>query len=528
MRRVGRVRSVALALIVALAVAGCTESTPSVERATPTTVASIGFEPSVAETTPADRESVLTLGIPGPIAVDPASASVASATDLATIDLLYDTLTVLGDDGTVGPGLADATVDEEGMRWTFTVRDDATFADGSPVEAADVAYSLQRVLAAPSASLAARQLDVVRSIGQVGGRQVVLEVGEPTMLLPEILAAPSFGIVDRDVMAGYLDGAVVAPNGSGPYRAEAADDGLVLHRRRGGGPTAVRLREFGSPDAAVDAFLAGEVDWTVAGSDRVAEVVAVAGDRAFVDFHGGLFLGLGAGSAPLDDLRLRRAIALAVDREALAERVYGPAAASMTGVVPRGVVGAAATCTAPCGPAVDAASSLVAEVFPSGQERPLRLLVDDTPVLVELAGVLRTQLRAVGLATEVSSVDPTSYEQLVLGGRQQLFVFGWLGVGRGPAEYVERPFRSGSPDDVVGFSSPAVDELLAAGRAQPAGPDRVATWRAAATQVVAEAVVVPLVQYRTLGVLAPGIDGFVVRVDGSLDLSGVVRADADR
>ncbi len=470
----------------------------------------------------AAADDLLRIGLTGVDSIDPAGTSPASVAQMMVADLFYDGLTRSDDEGRAVPALAEFDVDETGTVWRFTLRDDVGFADGSPITADDVVSSLDRVRARVGSSLAAARLDDVVSIVAVDERSVDITLSAPSAVLPEILASPLFPIADRDAIAVFLDGGDQTPNGSGDYSVVIDQvNRFVLTRRRGGGPESVVIDLFADEGAAFDAFLAGDVDWVVAPPSRIGDAIDAAGDDGFVPFHGSVLIGIDADAGPLMDPRLRRAISLAIDRQVVSDAAFGPAAQPAVGIVPAGVFGAAASCLSPCGPNLVEARRLVRAVFPDGQSSPVRLLIDDSTSQASVAGVVEQQLESVGIDVEVSAVDVGTYESLVTGGQQQLFLFGSLGVGLTPASHVAPLFASMSPDNVIGFADPAIDFGIAASRAERDSAARAMGWASVERAVLDQAVVIPLVQFRTTGVSSDRLSGFEVRADGSVDLDAV-------
>lgn len=509
------------------AVAACSPSSTDAERsqggADGTTAASEGVDGSPVEPgSDVGQEGTLRLGILASAALDPAAASPASVHDIVLADLLHDTLTALDDGGVPQPDMASFSANADLTVWRFELDQGATFADGSVVTADDVVFSLDRVRGSGGDSLPALRLDDVESVVAVGPSTVDITLRRPSAVLPETLAAPVYGISSKSTVEGSIASGELRLNASGDYVAVIESPSqLLLTRRAGTGPDGISVELFESESLALDGFLAGDLDWTVAPPDRLSEVFERVGARGVVPFHGGLFLGLDAGIAPLDSGDLRRAIALAIDRQALAEAVFGPTAQAATGVVPDGVPGGGGECRGVCGPASEAARATVTETFPEGQSTPLRLLVDDTDSMGAVASVLAQQFDDVGLEVDVDAQPVAVYEQLITSGRQQLFLFGWLGVSRTPAHHLPPLFSSASPDNLSGFAEEAIDESLEATRTQPIVDVRASAWRDVEATILERVPVVPLVQFRTTGVLNPRVDGFVMRADGTLDLSAL-------
>lgn len=537
MSKVFRISRIVL-IAVALVLSACGSRDPAPDRSDGT-VPPESSQPSATQPTgtgvaplpislddPVGPAGTLRLGFGGTVALDPTTASPASAGDMVVSDLLYDTLTVLDANGRPQPGLATFSTDEDQMVWRFDIVENATFADGTPITANDVRQSLERVTERGGSSLAALRLGNVESIGTVGSATVEITLAEPSALVPEVLSSPLYGITDATTVATYAGGAI-RPNPSGDFVVEAqAETELVLSRRSGTGPEKVLIDIFATDSAAFDAFVGGDVDWAPVPGDRFEEAISLGGTDGLVPFNGGLYLAIDPGRAPLDDRELRRALALSVDRVALVDQVYGPAAQPLLGVVPAGVtIGAVDECRGPCGPNRAAARPEVERVFPDGQERPLRLLVDDSTSMRAVGNVLGEQIEASGFDVEVSSEDAVTYEQVIAAGQQQMFVFGWLGVAATPAEYLLPLFHSASADNVTGYANEGVDAQIDAARTQLDPQVREQIWAEVERVVLDDAVIVPLVQFRTASVVSDRVDGLKTRVDGTLDLTGVTIAD---
>ncbi len=153
--------------------------------------------------------------------------------------------------------------------------------------------------------------------------------------------------------------------------------------------------------------------------------------------------------------------------------------------------------------------------------------MEDRAPIDQVGSVLASQLQASGIEMAIDSMDAATYEALVTSGQNQIFVIGWLGVARTPAEHLSTLFRSDSLDNVSRYGSDVVDALIAAAERETDPAAREAMWQAVETQVIADVGIVPLVQFRTTGVLRPGLSGFAVRADGTVDLSTVAFSPPD-
>jgi ABC-type transport system substrate-binding protein len=521
----GRARRALAASIAAAVLVACTGDGD--DPPTDTTAA--------ATSGPAEAATVR-LGLGGPLVVDPLEASLASPSDLMVLDLLHDGLTALDADGQAVAGLAvEWSADAAQQVWRFELDPDATFSSGRAVTADDVVASLTRLAAAGDTSLAALALEPVRGFRALADGEadtlagvtapdaatVEVVLDAPLSVLPEVLAGPSFGIVDPDALdPESLDL-------TGDWSPSTDDRGaLVVERRRGEGDVdTVVAAPYEDPDAAYDAFDAGQVDWALVPPSRFGDAVEAHGDEHFAPFHAELFFGMNLSSPSLGNGLLRSAIVSAVDREAIVRAVYADRADPLLGIVPAGVPGHATGACDACAHDPERSEELVAALFPDGDVPTVRIDFDESPAQEQMATLLADDLEAVGIPTELRPLPLDEYKRFVVSGGQELFSFGWIGVYTSPDAYLAPLFVSDSDDNLTRFRSEEVDGFLA--RARAAADPRLngERWTGAEAGVLGSGVVIPIAQFRTQAVVADRVDGFAHALDGTVDWSAVT-ADA--
>lgn len=146
---------------------------------------------------------------------------------------LYETLVDFdgADISTPVPGLASWEQNDDATEFTFTLEDGRTFSDGTPVEAKDVVFSLERIQSLPEAK--PNFLLAGITIDEVDDMTVSFRTESPSLQLPAILANPALGILNSDVViehGGSVDGDDSAQEwlddnsaGSGPYVLDSLD-----------------------------------------------------------------------------------------------------------------------------------------------------------------------------------------------------------------------------------------------------------------------------------------------------------------
>lgn len=244
--------------------------------------------------------------------------------NLTLAPLIYRGLFAVGRDFQARNDLCQSyTVSEDGLVWTFRLTG-AVFSDGTPLAAQEVVSSLNT--ARRSERYADRLKDVERVAAE--GETVVVTLSRPNGGLPLLLDIPVVKEGDDPLR----------PLGTGPYALTENEEGLVLTARQGAQVPlpSIPLRTVEAGDDLVYAFDAQEislVDTDLTGTNALG----YSGRLETTDYPTTtlLYIGCNLTSGPCQDQQVRQALALAIDRERLAERTLaGHAAASSLPVHP--------------------------------------------------------------------------------------------------------------------------------------------------------------------------------------------------
>ncbi|WEX08354.1 ABC transporter substrate-binding protein [Chelativorans sp. AA-79] len=240
---------------------------------------------------------------------------------------VYEGLFQLADSGEVVPKLAlDYTMSEDGLTYTFTLQPDVTFHSGDPLTAADVKYSIERVTSENSKSSRKKSLSTISSIETPDGRTVVVHLSERSISLPYNL---TYVWIVNDA-AGDLTS---SEDGTGPYKLDAwrrgssislspFDDYWGEEPSNGG----VTFNYFTEATALNNALLTGAVDiiTSVQSPDSLAQF---RDNPAFVVTEGQSttkeVLAYNDRVEPFDNVKVRKAIARAIDKEKLLSSIWG-------------------------------------------------------------------------------------------------------------------------------------------------------------------------------------------------------------
>jgi ABC-type transport system substrate-binding protein/class 3 adenylate cyclase len=246
---------------------------------------------------------------------------------------LFRGLVAIGRDYEIEPDLAERfSVSDDGRSYRFTLRADARWSDGAPVTADDFAFTFARVV--EDDVLAAFWLDGV-SASAVDERTLEVQLREPRNHFLYLLGKPPFFAWPRHVYEreGRDWHRSVPLVGNGPFVLTSRDENRVViasaqkwHGARGN-VVEVTLELEASPEVAAERWRRGEYDVL---DDVIARRVVVDEETVLQRSPGMAtwYLGFNATRAPLDDARVRRALAHAVDRYGQAELLRGTATAT--------------------------------------------------------------------------------------------------------------------------------------------------------------------------------------------------------
>jgi ABC-type transport system substrate-binding protein len=465
----------------------------------------------------------LRIGIEKPSSLDPAAVTPGSQSDLLMADLLFDGLTRVDPGATVAlPALASSwTPSADLQTWRFTLRSDAHFSNGRTITATDVKYSLDRVKALGEVSLAALRLDVVAGVAAVDDHTVEVDLTAPVAVLPELLSSPEFGVVPKEAVEAPAVPFATAPVGSGPFSFAGAQGDVVKLVRANQGSAfldAIEVHEYATADlgASYDDFVADKLDWSLVPNDRAEDAAQRFGPADFRPFDAELFYAFNLLDPRFADVRFRQAIVKAIDRSSIVKAVYAGVADPINGVVPAGVAGHVDDpCGAACAFDPDGARALLAQAFPDGAIPTVNLDYFTGTGEDAVAGTIVNSLMAVGIPVVAQPKPPDEYDKFAVSGQEQLFRLGAIGLYPSPDAYLAPLFATGSRDNALGFTLPAVDQLLAQARST-ADPDaRQKLYQQAEQQVMAQAPIVPIAQFRTKAVVSPRVRDLALTVQGT-------------
>lgn len=455
-----------------------------------------------------------------PPTLDP--ALVTDTTSAGVIVEIFSGLVAINTDLQLVPDLAESwTISEDGLVYTFKIRDDAKFHDGKPVTANDFKWSIERTANPKTASPVADTylndivgvkdvLDGVKTnidgIKVIDDHTIQFTIDAPKAYFLAKLTYPTAYVLDRENVEEGGRTWTDHPNGTGPFKLKEYRIGerIVLERnpyytREQGGVETILMQLAGGQSMAM--YENNEIDVTGVGLfdlERVQDpnealnrelVIAPASFNIS-------YIGFNTTMPPFDDPKFRQALNHAVDKELISREVLSNLVQPAYGVLPPGFPG--------YNPDLvglkydpDLAKRLLSESkYSDPDTRPrIVLTVPGTggTVGLDLEVVLEMWRQVLGVQVEIQQVEWATFLQDLNRQRYQAFAgLGWEADYPDPQDFLDILFHTDSSLNHGGYSNPQADAILEKARVEQDVQARVALYREAEELIVADAAWVPL------------------------------------
>lgn len=486
----GTLRTRALLLLV-LVIAGCGQTAQS-PGAAPTgapaaaapTGAPAAAAPTEAPAAPAIGGTVRRAITAEPTSLDPHAAPGSGQNVI--LPYIFDTLIFRAMDNSYQPYLATSwEIAPDGKSVTFTLRNDVTFHDGTPLNAEAVVFTFNRFKEAKTS--AAEGLASMTGVEALDDYTVRFSFAEPSAVFFSTLATPYAGIVSPGAVEAAGDAFGQQPVGSGPFKFASWQQGteIVLERNpdyrwspstisNPGAPYLDQVVFKVIPDASTQlaALQAGEVDLIFVNSPTQISKLQADPDVQLVEtqLNSLIYLGFNCARAPLDQVTVRQALAHAVNKDEILQAALG------------GIGQVAFAPMAPTLPGFDPslkqyelgydparASALLAEAgFTPGADGTLRK--DGQPLTLTLltfarapnedvATLLQSQFKAIGVNVAIQQFDTPTAAKAATEGQYDLLLWRY---DRNDADVLNVNLHSSriGSSNRFGYRNPQVDELL--------------------------------------------------------------------
>jgi oligopeptide transport system substrate-binding protein len=437
----------------------------------------------------------------------------------------------------VVPDLAESWQVEGGTIYTFTLRAGARFHDGRPVTAHDVVYSWERAATPELESdtvltylgdvigvreMRAGEADHIAGIEAVDDHTLRVTIDAPKPYFLYKLTYPVAFVVDRANVA-LGDDWYRTPNGTGPYRLVRWDRFEVqvyerfedYHLEPPAIPYVV-VKLFAG--AGLRLYETGDIDVTGVGYWDVPRVLDP-DDPLYPDLMTSVSLCTGfiifdVDQPPFDDPQVRRAFAMAFDRQQYIDIVMEGVALPAKGLYPPGLPGYNGDLEGlPHDP--ERARQLLAESKYGGPDG-LPPIVYTTSGIGTYVGSTAAALaemwqRDLGVTITVENLEPDRYQDRIDAGYHgQIFSGGWCADYPDPENFADVLFHSGSTQNEGHYSNPELDALLERARVEPDAARRMEMYQRAEQMIVEDAPVLFTTHGLSYLLVKPYVKGYVL------------------
>ncbi len=452
-------------------------------------------------------------------------------TDLASASVSVDQfqgLTRFDSKGVVIPSLASGwTSSADGLNWRFTVRDGLKFSDGERIGPDTFVKSYRRLYDDALASPHRLFADLMETM-QVEGDDVAVRLKAPYPALPALLAHPAFAAIPHHRIEELGNGwtnerPIVA---SGPYRARRwiLNNRIEMERNPNwhGPPAAIgRIVWKPSEDAlsTMRTFLAGEADITDGypsiRTDWLREELSDPEGRIARSepYLGTYYYVCNVRKPPFDDVRVRTALAMTIEREWLLEKVLRSENEAAYAFVPPQLSSAGrwqpAWKTWAREERLERAAALLAEAGYS-PERPLRfqLRFNSSADHRRIAAGASAMWRPLGVEVELFNSEAALHFDALQRGDFEIARAGWVADLPAPENFLENLLGSAEGRNYSGYDNPAFNQAFdrALGVVEPDA--RIAAMTQAEAVMIRDWPVIPIYFYTNRALVAPRVGGW--------------------
>lgn len=483
-------------------------------------------------------EGTLRLAFASPLTLDPAlTTSVSSARFVVEI---FGGLLSLNENLEIIPDLAEDlpefTENADGtVTYTFTLRRDALFHNGRRVTADDVKWSIERHASPDTFSPTAPDFlnDIIGAVDYMRGRvgeisgievvdditvQITIDESKPYFLFK--LTYPTAFVVDRQQVENDPRSWASSPNGTGPFELVEWNlgEGLVLQRwdRYHLEPAIVETVNVRFAGGGLTQYENNEVDIADVGTNDIERARDPNSDlnAEFVTRNelSVFYVGFNTQQPPFDDRDVRRAFAMAIDKQTISEVVLQSIAPVANGIIPPGL---AAYDESFGGLPFD--PELAKETLDNSSYagtpflENIRITVPGagaTPgnVIVAIQDMWRENL---GLDVEIQQVEAANFFSELDQGLYQAFSLGWILDYPDPENILDLLFHSASLQNNPAYQSAELDALVEEARIELDAERRIDLYRQAEQVIIEDAPWVPLFFGTANQVVKPYVTGYI-------------------
>ena len=461
-----------------------------------------------------------------PLAQEPATLDPARISDVysrSVAQQIFDGLVQFDSTLTITPALAEFwKASRDGLTWTFTLRPGVKFHHGRAVTADDVVFSFTRILDPRLKSSAAEIFATIKGAPEFrDGRApsvsglVALDASTVQITLTEtfapfvsVLAMGHAKVLPRDLVERAPETFGLAPVGTGPFKFSQWERGRSITLLRNadyfdGAPhlsrLVFRIFEGGNVPAMYEEFKAGRLEDTPVPTSEYGHIDP-RGEYQYIKrpMFNLRHYGFNTRVKPLDDRRVRRAIAAAIDRPSILEDIFRGRFIPARGILPPGSLGFNPGVTSIAYDPAAARAGLAQAGYPEG--RGLPPVTFWSSVKTERTALeherMKKALAVIGVRADFQyEKDWPAFARRLGERRGGAFLYAWHADIPDPDNFLHLLFHSRSPRNYMGYTNRVVDDLLTRARSERDLQRRVDFYRRAEQMILDDAPLIPFWHY---------------------------------
>lgn len=420
--------------------------------------------------------------------------------------------------------------------YVFHLRKNVTFSNGRPVTAHDIRYSFERVLAPATRAPLTWVLDRIAGakdviagtavhasgIRAIDDHTLVIRLERPFGPFLSLLGMTTASVVPREDVERLREDFGSSPVGTGPFVVAAWDRGqsITLAARKdlaGSRPhiAGIRYRVIPEDLTAVMEFETGGIDVLQVPAAEYRRYTTDPRWRGLVHGRPGLncyYLGMNCSRPPFNDVRVRRAVNMAIDRQRILDTVYEKRGVLASGPIPPALwLGreSRAVQSYPYDP--EQARALLREAGAEG--RRITIYISAEPEILDIVEVIQDYLRRAGLQAEIVQLDWSAFKEATNRGDADAFWLSWWADYPDPENFLYPLFHSaneGPAGNRARYRDPDLDRLIERAQAAADRSTRYRLYQLAEQRIIRNAPWVFMWHRADISVVQPWVEGFEV------------------
>ena len=529
--------AIVLAALMLFSLTACSQSNVAVEEAAPVESEAAPAPAPAAEV----EEGLLRVAA----LYDISTMDVAQTTDNYMVPMnIFDRLfevEVQDNGGTeIVPSLCTGyTPSEDGLTYTFTLREGVVFSNGSALTASDVQYTFERLLTAGGVNddvplevagaeaLKNGEADTLAGFSVISDYEFSITLGAPNAGFIAELTGPAMSVVDKETMEQVTNFGIACEDtiGTGPYKITewVVNDHYTLEYNEnywGEEPSVKKMVVSIIPDASTQNLMYQNGELDIIDLEYLDSAIVestyktnyadsiVSGSRV-----GLTYLAMNANHEFLSDVNVRKAVQMAIDVDSIIASVYAGDAIPESGIIPTGVWGHNDALERPVYD-VEAAKALLAEAGYAEGQISFELAMDsssssNTQLVYQ---IVQQYLKAIGINAEIGTYDESSWLDLRKSGEMDAFIANWTMDYNDPANIMYTFYGSEEKTKIrsLNYADEAIMARVAAASSITDDAARMAEYQALEQKIVVEdAAWVPLLGNMHLFALGQRVADFV-------------------